>query len=296
MANSIVKIDNKLVGENQPAYLIAEIGINHNGDMQIVKRLIDSTFACGWDCVKFQKRVPEIAVPEKQKGMLRETPWGTMTYLEYKKKIELTKEQYDYIDAYCREKPIAWSCSPWDVPSLEFIMQYDIPFIKIASATITNHDLLREAVLSMKPIILSTGMSTLEEIDASVEVLEKYGKGDYILLHTNSAYPANDSELNLLRMNTLKQRYNCIVGYSGHEYDLNSTVVAAAMGAKVIERHITIDHSMWGTDQSSSLEVRGMDYLARRIHKIPEYLGEAEIAVTKSELPIREKLRKTEEG
>lgn len=291
MANASIEYKNLHLGENYPTYLIGEIGINHNGDMQILKRLIDSAFACGWNCVKFQKRVPELAVPEHQKNVMRDTPWGRMTYLEYKKRIELTKEQFDYIDSYCKEKPIAWSCSPWDLPSLEFLAQYDLPWIKIASASLTDLELIKEATRTYKPVILSTGMSTEEEIDAAVNVLEKYGKGDYALLHTNSAYPAKDEELNLLRISTLKERYNCIVGYSGHEYDINPTVIAAALGAKILERHITVDHNMWGTDQKSSLEVRGMDFLARRVRSIDIYLGNNRIEVTESEFPVRDKLR-----
>lgn len=295
MANASIEYNNLYLGDNYPTYLIGEIGINHNGDMKIIKRLIDSAFACGWDCVKFQKRTPNLAVPENQKNVMRDTPWGRMTYLEYKKKIELTKEQFDYIDAYCREKPIAWSCSPWDLPSLEFLFQYDLPWIKIASASLTDLELLKEAAKTFKPVLVSTGMSTVEEIDAAVNILEKYGKGDYALLHTNSAYPAKDTELNLLRIRTLKERYNCIVGYSGHEYDINPTVIAAALGAKIIERHITVDHEMWGTDQKSSLEVRGMDYLARRVRAIDVYLGNNQIKVTESELPVRDKLRVVKE-
>lgn len=291
MANANIEYGDLKLGYNHPTYLIGEIGINHNGDMQIIKRLIDSAFACGWDCVKFQKRTPDLAVPEHQKNVMRDTPWGRMTYLEYKKRIELTKEQFDYIDAYCKEKPISWSCSPWDLPSLEFLFQYDLPWIKIASASLTDLELLKEAAKTFKPILVSTGMSTVEEIDAAVNILEKYGKGDYALLHTNSAYPAKDTELNLRRIKTLKERYNCIVGYSGHEYDINPTVIAATLGAKIIERHITVDHNLWGTDQKSSLEVRGMDYLARRVRAIDVYLGDNQIEVTESELPVRDKLR-----
>lgn len=291
MANASIEYKNLHLGENHPTYLIGEIGINHNGDMQIIKRLIDSAFACGWNCVKFQKRVPELAVPEQQKNVMRDTPWGRMTYLEYKKRIELTREQFDYIDSYCKEKPISWSCSPWDLLSLEFLARYDLPWIKIASASLTNLELIKEAARTYKPVMLSTGMSTEEEIDAAVNVLEKYGQGDYALLHTNSAYPAKDEELNLLRISTLKERYNCIVGYSGHEYDINPTVIAAALGAKILERHITVDHNMWGTDQKSSLEVRGMDFLARRVRSIDVYLGNNRIEVTESEFPVRDKLR-----
>lgn len=291
MANLEIKLGNSVVSEKSSVYLIAEIGINHNADMQIVKRLIDSAFACAWDCVKFQKRVPELAVPEEQKSVMRDTPWGRMTYLEYKKRIELTKENYDYIDKYCKEKPIAWTASPWDMPSLEFLHQYNVPFIKIASATLTNTELLKRACEFKIPIVLSTGMSQIEEVDTAVETLEKYSNGDYILMHTNSAYPSVDKELNLNCIKTLKERYKCLVGYSGHEYDINPTVIAAMLGANVIERHVTVDHNMWGTDQKSSLEIRGMDYVARRIKAIDNYLGDGKISVTDSEIPVRKKLR-----
>lgn len=291
MANQRIKLGDMIVSDDGPVYLIAEIGINHNGDMQIVKRLIDSAFACSWDCVKFQKRVPDLAVPEEQKNVMRDTPWGKMTYLEYKNRIELTKENYDYIDKYCREKPISWTASPWDIPSLEFLHQYDVPFIKIASAALTNSKLLMKACEYRIPIVLSTGMSSIDEVDEAVNVLEKYSNGDYILMHTNSAYPSSDRELNLSCIQTLKNRYNCLVGYSGHEYDINPTVIAVMVGANVIERHITVDHNMWGTDQSSSLEIRGMDYVSRRIKAIDRYLGNGEISVAESEIPIRKKLR-----
>ncbi len=291
MANLEIKLGDTIVSEESPVYLIAEIGINHNGDMQIVKRLIDSAFACDWNCVKFQKRVPDLAVPEEQKAVMRDTPWGRMTYLDYKKKIELTKENYDYIAEYCKEKPISWTASPWDIPSLEFLHQYDIPFIKVASATLTNTELLIKACEYKIPIIISTGMSRIDEVDKAVDTLEKYSNGDYILMHTNSAYPSVDRELNLNCIKTLKERYHCLVGYSGHEYDINPTVIAATLGASVIERHITVDHNMWGTDQKSSLEIRGMDYVARRIKAIDGYLGDGMISVTESEIPVRKKLR-----
>lgn len=292
MAQKNFMIGNTAIGENSPVFFIAEIGINHNADMTVIKKLIDSSFACDWNCVKFQKRVPELAVPEQQKDVMRNTPWGEMTYLEYKKRIELGKEEYDFIDDYCKEKPILWSASPWDMPSLDFLLQYDIPFIKIASASLTNSELLKKATLTGLPIILSTGMSTLEEVDNAVNVLEKYGEGRYVLMHTNSAYPAKLEELNLRAIEKLHERYDCIVGYSGHEYELEPTVVATSLGAKVIERHITLNHNMWGTDQKSSLEMRGMDFLYRRVRQMEQCLGEKKIFVTEREIPVREKLRR----
>jgi N-acetylneuraminate synthase len=271
-------------------YLIAEIGQNHNKDMVILKKLIDASFACGWNCVKFQKRTPDICIPENQKFIIKDTPWGKLSYLDYRKKIELNKEDYDFIDKYCKEKPIDWSASVWDIPSLEFILQYDIPFIKIPSAKLIDYKLLMVAAQTNKKIILSTGMSTLNEIDKAVKILNRNAK-EFILMHTNSSYPTPIEELNLSIIKTLQDRYNCEVGYSGHEYGLEPTVIAVSLGVKIIERHITIDHNLWGTDQISSLEITGMDMLYKRIKDIPIILGNNIKKITKSELPIRTKLR-----
>ena len=271
-------------------YLIAEIGINHNGDLQIAKKLIDAAFACNWDCVKFQKKEPNICVPEFQKNTPKDTPWGKMTYLEYKKKMEFGKEEYDYIDKYCKEKPIDWTASIWDLPSLKFILNYDIPFIKIPSAKITEISLLTEAARSGKPLVVSTGMSTFEEIDKAVGILEKYSS-QYVLMHCNSAYPAPLKELNINCIKTFQQRYKCPIGYSGHEHNLEPTVYAAVLGARIIERHITLNHNMWGTDQASSLEVVAMDLLRKRLKDINLVLGNGQKKVTESEISIIEKLR-----
>ncbi len=291
MAKKEIALKDYIINENSFPYLIAEIGINHNGDLQIAKKLIDAANACGWNCVKFQKRTPDIAVPEAQKNVMRNTPWGEMTYLEYKKRIEFEKAEYDYIDKYCAEKPMVWTASPWDVPSIEFLLKYDIPFLKIASASNMNFDILKIACDSRKPLLVSTGMSTLEELDTLVEYLEKNSNGEYILLHTNSAYPSPQDELNLRMIETLKTRYNCLVGYSGHEYDLEPSVVATALGAKVIERHVTLSHDMWGTDQAASLEIDGMAKLSGRIKNILDMLGNGEKTITGAELKVREKLR-----
>lgn len=291
MALQQIQLGEYTISEDSFPYIIAEIGINHNGDIQIAKKLIDAANACLWNCVKFQKREPEIAVPEAQKNVIRDTPWGKMTYLEYKKKIEFGKKEYDYIDKYCKEKPIAWTASPWDIPSLEFLLEYDLPFIKIASASNANRDLLKLACESKKPLLVSTGMSSLEEVDETVNFLEKYSSGNYILMHTNSAYPTPASELNLRMITTLKKRYNCLVGYSGHEMDLEPTVVAVSLGAKVIERHITLDHNMWGTDQAASLSVTAMAMLQGRMKEILLMLGDGEKNITESEKEVRKKLR-----
>jgi N-acetylneuraminate synthase len=286
-----VSIANTTISKNGPVFLIAEIGINHNGSLDITKRLIDGAFACNWNAVKFQKRSPDICVPEHQKNVLRETPWGTMTYLEYRYKMEFGENEYDYIDRYCKEKPITWSASVWDLPSLSFILKYDVPFIKIASAKLIESDLLKEACGSGKVIIVSTGMSTLAEVDEAVNLLEKHAMGNYILMHTNSTYPSPPEELNLNTIPFLKERYQCLVGYSGHEYDLEPSVIAATLGACVVERHITMDHTMWGSDHFASLEMHAADMLCKRIKNVHKVLGKKEKVLTKNELEIKKKLR-----
>ncbi len=291
MGRKEIVIDDYVINETSEPYLIAEIGINHNGDLQIAKKLIDAAFATGWNSVKFQKREPDIAVLEHQKSVIRQTPWGEMTYLDYKKRIEFGKEEYDYIDRYCSEKPISWSASPWDMPSLEFLLQYNVPYIKIASATITNLELLRKACQSGKIIIMATGMSTLEEIDAAVDVLEKYSDGNYILLHANSEYPTPYEDINLSMIKTLRDRYDCLVGYSGHEMGLEPTVAASMLGAKVIERHVTLSHEMWGTDQKPSLTVNAMSLLKGRIREVKDIVGNGEKVLHEGEIAVRKKLR-----
>ena len=280
-----------VINEESEPYFIAEIGINHNGDLQIAKKLMDGAYAAGWNAVKFQKREPDIAVPEHQKMVMRDTPWGRMTYLEYKKRIEFGKVEYDYIDRYCKEKPLDWTASPWDLPSLEFLLQYDIPFIKIASASITQDALLEAAAKFGKPVIMSTGMSTWEELDHAVAILERHAHGGYLLMHTNSTYPAPENELNLTMIRTLRERYRCIVGYSGHERALEPTIVAMVLGAQVIERHITLDHEMWGTDQAASLTLHAMDMLRRRARGLRSMIGNGERVLGEAELSVRRKLR-----
>ena len=280
-------------------YVIAEIGINHNGDLNIAKRLIDIASAAGCDSVKFQKRNPDVCVPEDEKSKIRETPWGKMTYLDYKYKVEFGKEEYDEIDVYCKERKIDWSASPWDLDSLEFLMQYDIPYIKIPSAMSTNDELLIAVRDTDKKVILSTGMSTREEIDHAVVLLkskivvEPYYEraGNFVLLHCNSTYPAPIDELNLSAIKTLKERYNCEVGYSGHEFRLSTSVAATYLGASVIERHITLDRSMWGSDQLSSVEPQGLFKLMSGIRELEQARGDGEIKVTESEKKVRKHLR-----
>ena len=221
---------------------------------------------------------------------MRSTPWGEMTYLEYKYKVEFEKTEYDIINKYCLEKPLLWTVSIWDIDSLNFIKDYDVPFIKIPSAHITNKELLTETAKSNIPVIISTGMSTWEIIDDAVKILDD-NSAEYAILHCNSAYPAPHGELNLNIIPIMKERYNCVVGYSGHEYDLDPSVIAVAMGAEIIERHITLDHNMWGTDHKSSLEVHAMDLLSKRISDVYGILGGTEKIITESEKNVMKKLR-----
>ncbi len=271
-------------------YLIGEVGINHNGDIQIAKRLIDAVFACDWSCVKFQKRDPDICVPDDQKNIMRDTPWGRITYLEYRKKVEFEKKEFDYIDNYCRQKPLSWAASVWDLNSLNFIKNYEVAFIKIPSAKLTDFELLEAAGKTKFPLILSTGMSTIEEVDQAVDIIRK-SSNNFILLHTNSSYPAKDSECNLNCIKTLRDRYKCPVGYSGHEQGLEPTVMAAVLGANVIERHITTDHALWGTDQAASVAPMGMDMLYKRVRSVNEILGDGVKRIFDSEISVRKKLR-----
>ena len=276
--------------KKEGTYFIGEIGINHNGDMGITKKLIDAVSACSWDCAKFQKRNPDVCVPEHQKDVMRDTPWGRIKYIDYKYKVEFDKDEYDYISSYCSEKPVDWSASVWDLDSLKFLMQYELPFIKIPSAMATNELLVAETAKTGRPIIMSTGMCELREVDDAVNNVLKYNN-NLVLMHTNSSYPTPKDEINLRLIPFLKDRYGCRVGYSGHEEDLEPTVIAVALGATVIERHITLSHDMWGTDQKSSLEVMAMDMLHKRVKDVNKIMGSANKEVTKSEIAIRKKLR-----
>ena len=284
------KIGHRIIGDNHPPVVIAEIGINHNGDLTIAKRLIDIAALSGCDAVKFQKRNPDVCVPEHQKNVMRDTPWGTMTYLEYKYKVEFGKTEYDEIDRYCKEKGIAWSASPWDLDSLEFLNQYDLPFIKLPSAMLTNYELIEACAKSGKRVILSTGMSTEEEIDTAVNTIKCF-TSNFAILHCNSTYPAPLNELNLSTIKTLKDKYDCEIGYSGHEFRIGTTVASVYLGATIIERHITLDRTMWGTDHLSSVEPQGLIKLVKGIRELEEAFGDGVIQVTESEKIIRNKLR-----
>ena len=240
-----IRVGKHTIGRDNPVYVIAEIGINHNGDINIAKKLIDVAVEAGCQAVKFQKRTPAICVPEEQKSQIRETPWGLMTYLEYKERTEFGQAEYEEIDRYCSSKHIDWFASPWDVPSLDFLLGFDPVCIKIASASLTDDELLSRLDKSGTPTILSTGMSTMEEIRHAVSLFKN---APLALAHATSTYPCPPKELNLRMMATLETEFKVPVGYSGHETGLATTLAAVAMGATFIERHITLDRSMWGTD------------------------------------------------
>tara|TARA_A100001515_G_scaffold144237_1_gene147720 strand:+ start:4577 stop:5410 length:834 start_codon:yes stop_codon:yes gene_type:complete len=271
-------------------YIIAEIGINHNGSLDIAKKLIDIAAVAGCDAVKFQKRNPDVCVPEHQKSKLRETPWGTMTYLDYKHRVEFGKQEYDEIDRYCKDKGIAWSASPWDMDSLKFLQQYEIPFIKVPSAMITNEELMRGCARTGMKVIFSSGMSTLDETDQAVNWIKEEGAG-FALLHCNSTYPAPIEDLNLQCIKTLKDRYDCEVGYSGHEFRLGTTVASVYLGATILERHITLDRTMWGSDHLASVEPQGLIKLVKGVRELEMALGDGVKRVTDGEKPVRRKLR-----
>lgn len=283
------RIRNKLVGPGHPIFIAAEIGINHNGDPEIAKQLIDVAAEVGCDAVKFQKRTPELCVPSEQRDILRETPWGLITYLDYRRRVEFGGEEYKEIDRYCREQGIIWFASCWDKESVDFISQFDPPCYKVPSAALTDDELLYHARAKGKPLVLSTGMSTMEEIRHAVEVV---GEQDFVLLHCTSTYPCVPQELNLRMIQALQQEFNCPVGYSGHEVGLQTTLAAATLGACFIERHITLDRAMWGSDQAASVEPQGFRRLVRDIRVIEMALGDGIKRVYESELPVMRRLRR----
>lgn len=285
-----VAIGDLLVGPGQPTYVIGEIGINHNGDVDIARQLIEVAAEAGCHAVKFQKRTPEICVPKEQRDKIRQTPWGEMTYLEYKHRVEFGRDEYTEIAKICEENGLQWFASPWDVPSVEFLESFDVVAHKVASASITDHELLRALAATGKPIILSTGMSTIEEIDAAVEIFDR---SKLILMHSTSTYPMPPEEANLRTIITLRERYGVPVGYSGHERGLQISLAAVTLGAVAVERHITLDRTMWGSDHAASLEPAGLQHLVRDIRVIEQALGDGVKRVFPGEEEPRKRLRRT---
>jgi N-acetylneuraminate synthase len=269
--------------------MVAEIGINHNGDLGIAKKLIDAAVLAGCDAVKFQKRTPELCVQPDQRDLLRETPWGAMTYVEYRYRLEFGDVEYAEIDRYCEEKGIPWFASCWDKPSVDFMQQFNPRCYKIASASLPDDDLLLHTKRTGKPLILSTGMSTMEQIRHAVSVL---GQERLMIAHSTSSYPCKPEELNLYMIPTLSREFDSPIGYSGHEVGLQTTLAAVAFGACFVERHITLDRAMWGSDQAASVEPWGLMRLVRDIRTIEKALGDGVKRVYESELPSMNKLRR----
>ena len=286
-----VTIGGVQVGDDQPVYVIGEIGLNHNGDVEIAKQLIDVAADAGAQAVKFQKRTPAISTPEHMKNTPRETPWGTMTYLEYRYRVEFDREQYIEIGDYATMRGLSWFASPWDEVAVDFLEDLDVVAHKVASASVTDIPMLKALAATGKPIILSTGMSTLEQIDLAVETL---GTDNLIILHATSTYPLPPEEANLRMITTLRDRYAGVpIGYSGHERGLQISLGAVALGAVAVERHITLDRTMWGSDHAASLEPVGFEHLVRDIRVLGEAMGDGVKRIYPGELAPLAKLRRT---
>lgn len=284
-----VMIGNKQVGEGHPVYIIGEIGINHNGDVEIAKNLIRRAHFAGMDAVKFQKRTPEICVPKEQQTQMRDTPWGYISYLDYRHKVEFSEREYSEIDDLCKELGMTWFVSVWDEPSVDFMEQFQPACYKVPSASLTDLPLLNKIKNTNRPIILSTGMSTMEQIHKAVDEI---GTEKLLITHTTSSYPCPPEELNLKMIGTLMENFACPIGYSGHEVGLVPSAVAVAMGACLVERHITLDRAMWGSDQAASVEPQGMEKLVKYIRVTEKSLGDGVKKVYESEKSSLQKLRR----
>lgn len=286
-----VQIGNHAIGLGKPVYVIGEIGLNHNGSVDNALRLIDVAIEAGCQAVKFQKRTPDISTPEHMKSTPRETPWGTMTYLEYRYRVEFEKEQYSQIDSYCKARGIDWFASPWDEPAVDFLEDMDTVAYKIASASVTDLPMLRKIRDTGKPVILSTGMSTMDQIERAVDVLDR---DNLVILHATSTYPLPAEEANMLMIPTLRDHFGLPTGYSGHEPGLQLSIAAVALGAVAVERHITLDRTMWGSDHAASLEPTGLKNLVRDIRIVEQGMGDGVKQIFPGELAPLSKLRRVD--
>jgi len=285
-----VRVGDKGIGGGAPVFVIGEIGINHNGSVEIAKRLIDGAVLAGADAVKFQKRTPEKCVPRDQWNIERDTPWGRMTYIEYRRRMEFGPREYAEIDRYCAERRMLWFASCWDEESVDFIESFAPPCYKVASASLTDIPLLKKLRATGRPVILSTGMSTMEEIAAGVDTV---GRENLLIAHSTSSYPCPPEHLNLNMIRTLQAQYpECVIGYSGHEVGLAPTWAAVTLGAAFVERHITLDRAMWGSDQAASVEIGGLLRLVASIRDIERSLGDGVKRIYEGELAARKKLRR----
>lgn len=288
MVRKCVKIANKIIGEGFPCFIIAEIGINHNGSLAMAKKMIDIAVTTGCDAVKFQKRTVDIVYTKEELAKERKSVFGN-TNGDLKRGLEFGEEEYSEIDSYCKQKGILWFASCWDENSVDFMEKFDTPCYKIASASLTDDNLLKHIKSKGKPVLLSTGMSTMEQIKHAVSIL---GEDNLVLYHCTSTYPSNMDEINLKVIETLKKEFSCPIGYSGHERGVTPSVLAVALGADSVERHITLDRTNWGSDQAASLEMAGLYHLVRDVRQVPYLLGDGIKKVYPRELPIIDKLRR----
>jgi len=286
-----IKIGSKWLGEGHPTYIVAEIGINHNGDLRIAKELIQAAKNAGVDAVKFQKRTPELCVPKEQQNQMRDTPWGYITYLEYRYKVEFGEKEYQEIDQLCKQLGLDWFASVWDTASVDFMEKFSPVCYKLPSASLTDDELLHKVRETGRPIILSTGMSNMGQIDHAVKIV---GLDNLLITHATSTYPCDPKELNLRMIQTLREKFPCPIGYSGHEVGLVTSVVAVAIGACLVERHFTLDRAMWGNDQAASVEPGGISRLVKYIRVTEQALGDGVKKVYDSELSSMKKLRRVQ--
>ncbi len=288
MVRKCVKIGDKIIGDDYPCFIIAEIGINHNGSVKLAKKMIDIAVTTGCDAVKFQKRTVDVVYSKEELARERRSVFGN-TNGDLKRGLEFGEEEYREIDMYCKQHGIIWFASCWDEQSVDFIEQFDVPCYKVASASLTDDNLLRHIKSKRKPILLSTGMSTMEQIRHAVSIL---GEDDLIIYHCTSTYPSDSGETNLRVIETFKKEFSCPIGYSGHERGVTPSILAVALGANSVERHITVDRTNWGSDQAASLEMAGLYHMIRDIRQTPALLGDGVKIVYPRELPIIDKLRR----